>query len=144
MRNAIVWCMYVLHSSVSLPMQSVTDAAASQEPPSCEWTFINAGRTCIGCTAQTAHVHSTQGWSDKACTKCTLVSTINCIACQMRQLSNTITHQKQHAQIGKYDAENGMIRATSFGCTTVGRYAMQDTACRSRHEQSITIPYSEV
>ena len=30
-------CM--LHSSLSLPMQSVTDAAGSQEPPSCEFIF---------------------------------------------------------------------------------------------------------
>ena len=28
---------YVLHSSLSLHMQSVTDAAAIQEPPSCEF-----------------------------------------------------------------------------------------------------------
>ena len=65
---------------------------------------------CTGYTAQTAP----RGGRTRCAPRCTVVSTIDCIACQMRELRSMITLQNSMLQIGKYDAENGMIRATSL------------------------------
>ena len=91
-------------------MQSVTDAAASQGSPSRELILISV----LG-TQLRLHMYTPpRGVRTRCAPSCTVVSTIDCIACQMRELRSTITLQDSMLQIGKYDAENGMITATSL------------------------------